>query len=89
VRVDGEGGVAVIERDNQPGLIDGTSKFITWLESDLAPMVGVMDGAFMHGVPRVGLIRSSNIVCSMAAPPVARVDLDVADFQLRIVIRSS
>ena len=48
-RIDGEGGAAVIETDNQAGLMDGTSKFTTWLEFDLIPMVDIMDGVSMLG----------------------------------------
>lgn len=43
-RVDGEGGFAVIETDNQAGLLDGVSKFTTWLEFDIVPVVDIMDG---------------------------------------------
>ena len=42
-RVDGEGGFAVIETDNQAGLLDGVSKFLTWLEFDIVPVVDIMD----------------------------------------------
>lgn len=37
-------GFAVIETDNQAGLLAGVSKFVTWLESDIVPMVDIMDG---------------------------------------------
>ncbi|HEV3281476.1 MAG TPA: DUF3303 family protein [Acidimicrobiales bacterium] len=43
-RVDGNGGCAVIETDNQAGLMDGTAKFTTWLEFELIPVVDIMDG---------------------------------------------
>ena len=43
-RVDGEGGFAVIETNNQAGLLDGVSKFTTWLEFDIVPLVDIMDG---------------------------------------------
>jgi len=43
-RVDGEGGFAVIETANQSGLLDGVSKFVTWLEFDIVPVVDIMDG---------------------------------------------
>ncbi|MGO8871219.1 MAG: DUF3303 domain-containing protein [Acidimicrobiales bacterium] len=43
-RVDGEGGFAVIETDNQAGLLDGVSKFLTWLEFNIVPVVDIMDG---------------------------------------------
>jgi hypothetical protein len=42
-RVDGEGGFAVIETANQAGLMDGMTKFATWLEFDLVPVVDIMD----------------------------------------------
>ena len=42
-RVDGEGGFAVIETDNQAGLLDGVSKFLTWLEFDIVPVVDITD----------------------------------------------
>ncbi len=48
-RIDGQGGAAVIETDNQAGLMDGTSKFTTWLEFDLIPMVDITDGVSMLG----------------------------------------
>ncbi len=48
-RIDGKGGAAVIETDNQAGLMDGTSKFSTWLEFDVVPMVDIMDGIVMIG----------------------------------------
>jgi hypothetical protein len=48
-RIDGEGGAAVIETDNQAGLMDGTSKFTTWLEFDLIPVVDIMDGVSTLG----------------------------------------
>jgi len=48
-RVDGEGGYAVIETDNQAGLMDGTSKFGTWLEFDLIPVIDIMDGVAALG----------------------------------------
>ena len=43
-RIDGEGGAAVIETDNQAGIMDGTSKFTTWLEFNLVPVVDITDG---------------------------------------------
>ena len=43
-RVDGEGGFAVIETDNQAGLLKGVSKFTTWLEFNILPVVDIMDG---------------------------------------------
>jgi len=43
-RVDGEGGFAVIETANQAGLMDGVSKFVTWLEFEIVPAVDIMDG---------------------------------------------
>lgn len=43
-RIDGEGGFAVIDTDNQAGLLDGVSKFTTWLEFDIVPVVDIMDG---------------------------------------------
>jgi Protein of unknown function (DUF3303) len=43
-RIDGGGGFAVIETDNQAGLLDGVSKFITWLEFDIVPVLDIMDG---------------------------------------------
>jgi hypothetical protein len=43
-RIDGEGGFAVIETDNQAGLMDGISKFLTWLEFDIVPVLDIMDG---------------------------------------------
>lgn len=46
-RIDGEGGAAVIETDNQAGLMDETSKFTPWLEFDLIPVVDIMDGVSM------------------------------------------
>lgn len=49
VRIDGQGGAAVIETDNQASLLDGTSKFTTWLEFDLVPMVDIMDGVSTLG----------------------------------------
>jgi len=44
MRVDGGGGFAVIETADQAGLMDGVSKFITWLEFDIVPVVDIMDG---------------------------------------------
>ena len=43
-RIDGEGGFAVIETDNQAGLLDGVSKFTTWLQFEIVPVVDIMDG---------------------------------------------
>ena len=43
-RIDGEGGFAVIETDNQAGLLEGVSKFTTWLQFDIVPVVDIMDG---------------------------------------------
>jgi len=43
-RIDGEGGFAVIETANQAGLMDGVSKFVTWLEFEIVPVVDIMDG---------------------------------------------
>lgn len=43
-RMDGEGGFAVIETDHQAGLLDGVSKFVTWLEFDIVPVVDIMGG---------------------------------------------
>jgi hypothetical protein len=43
-RIDGEGGFAVIETNNQAGLLDGVSKFVTWLEFEIIPVVDIMDG---------------------------------------------
>jgi hypothetical protein len=43
-RVDGEGGFAVVETDDQAGLLDGVSKFVTWLAFDIVPVVDIMDG---------------------------------------------
>jgi Protein of unknown function (DUF3303) len=43
-RVDGGGGFAVIETANQAGLMDGVSKFVTWLEFDVVPVVDITDG---------------------------------------------
>ena len=43
-RIDGEGGFAVIETDDQAGLLDGVSKFTTWLQFDIVPVVDIMDG---------------------------------------------
>jgi hypothetical protein len=42
-RVDGQGGFAVIETDNQAGLLDGVSKFLTWLEFTIVPVVDIAD----------------------------------------------
>jgi hypothetical protein len=42
-RVDGQGGCAVIETDNPAGLLDAPSKFGTWLEFDVNPVVDIMD----------------------------------------------
>jgi len=33
----------VIETDNQAGLLDGVSKFLTWLEFDIVPVVDITD----------------------------------------------
>jgi hypothetical protein len=46
-RLDGEGGSAVIETENQAGLMDGVSKFLTWLEFEIVPVVDIMDGVAM------------------------------------------
>ncbi len=43
-RVDGGGGFAVIETANQAGLMDGVSKFLTWLEFDIVPVIDIMEG---------------------------------------------
>ena len=43
-RVDGNGGCAVIETDNQEGLLDGPAKFGPYFEFDVIPVVDVMDG---------------------------------------------
>ncbi len=43
-RIDGQGGYAVIETDNQAGLMDEVSKFVTWLEFEVVPVVDIMDG---------------------------------------------
>jgi hypothetical protein len=43
-RLDGRGGCAVIETDNPAGLFDAPSKFGTWLEFEVVPVVDIMDG---------------------------------------------
>lgn len=42
-RVDATGGYAVVETENPAGLIDAPSKFGTWLEFDVTPVVDIMD----------------------------------------------
>lgn len=42
-RVDGQGGYAVVETDNPTGLTDAPTKFGTWLEFDVTPVVDIMD----------------------------------------------
>jgi len=42
-RIDGEGGYAVVETDNPSGLADAPSKFGTWLEFEIVPVVDIMD----------------------------------------------
>lgn len=42
-RVDGQGGFAVVETNNPAGLNDGPSKFGTWLEFEVFPVLDIMD----------------------------------------------
>lgn len=42
-RVDGQGGVAVIETDNPAGLLAEVAKFATWNEFEILPVVDIMD----------------------------------------------
>ena len=42
-RVDGQGGYAVIETDNPASLADAPSKFTTWLEFEVAPVIDITD----------------------------------------------
>jgi hypothetical protein len=44
VRVDNHGGYAIVETDNPAGLMDASSKFMTWLDFELVPVVDVADG---------------------------------------------
>jgi hypothetical protein len=46
-RLDGQGGYGVIETENQAGLMDGVSKFLTWLEFEIVPVLDIMDGVAM------------------------------------------
>jgi hypothetical protein len=43
-RVDGQGGCAVIETDNPAALLDAPTKFGTWLEFEIVPVVDITDG---------------------------------------------
>jgi hypothetical protein len=42
-RIDGEGGYAVVETDNPASLMDAPSKFGTWLEFEVVPVVDIVD----------------------------------------------
>ncbi len=44
LRVDGQGGCAVVETDNPEGLLDAPSKFGTWNEFEITPVIDIMDG---------------------------------------------
>ena len=43
-RVDAQGGYAIVETDDQAGLADGPSKFGTWFEFEVVPVVDIGDG---------------------------------------------
>jgi Protein of unknown function (DUF3303) len=43
-RVDSQGGYAVVETDDPASLTDGPSKFSTWFEFEVIPVVDIMDG---------------------------------------------
>ncbi|MGO9560896.1 MAG: DUF3303 domain-containing protein [Acidimicrobiales bacterium] len=42
-RVDGRGGVAVLETDNPAGILGEVSKFETWNEFDLVPVIDITE----------------------------------------------
>jgi len=42
-RTDGQGGYAVVETDNPAGLNDAPTKFGTWLEFELIPVLDILD----------------------------------------------
>jgi hypothetical protein len=42
--VDSQGGYAVVETDHPAGLIDGPSKFSTFNEFEVIPVVDIADG---------------------------------------------
>jgi len=44
LRVDSQGGYAVVETDHPAGLIDGPSKFSTFNEFEVIPVVDIADG---------------------------------------------
>jgi hypothetical protein len=43
-RVDGQGGYAVVETDNPAGIGDGPSKFATFNEFEVIPVIDIADG---------------------------------------------
>jgi hypothetical protein len=43
-RVDAQGGYAVVETDDQASLTDGPTKFGTWFEFEVIPVVDIGDG---------------------------------------------
>lgn len=51
-RVDNQGGYAVVETDNPAGIIDGPSKFVTFNEFEVIPVVDIAEGVaqFAAGV---------------------------------------
>jgi hypothetical protein len=44
LRVDAQGGYALVETDNPAGLLDAPSKFGTWNEFEITPVVDILDG---------------------------------------------
>jgi hypothetical protein len=43
-RVDGQGGYAVVDTNDPASLTDGPSKFGTWFEFEVIPVVDIADG---------------------------------------------
>jgi Protein of unknown function (DUF3303) len=42
-RLDGQGGYAVVDTDNPASLADAPSKFGTWLDFEIAPVIDIVD----------------------------------------------
>ncbi len=44
LRLDGQGGYAVVETDSPEGLLDAPSKFGTWNEFEITPVIDIAEG---------------------------------------------
>jgi hypothetical protein len=63
VRVDGRGGLAVIETDRAAGLLESVAKFSPWFEFDVFPVVDVADavGVFDTAASWLDFVSTSRL----------------------------